>query len=84
MIPGNEPRDDFDDGGRHRHGFYQITPGVGKRLAFRRISGHGQQFIRKIRRSRTHNHPQRRRGRSEIIAWARMNDDRFAPIAGPS
>ena len=64
MMPGDEPRHDLDDVGRHRHGFDQIIPGVRKRLAFRRIGRDGQQFIRRIRRNGTHNHPERG-GRNE-------------------
>lgn len=67
MMPGDEPRHDLDDVAWHRHGFDQIISCVCKGLTFRRISCDGQQFIRRVRRNRTHNHPQRG-GRSEINA----------------
>ena len=42
VMLGNEPADDFDDVGRHRHSFNEIVPGIGKCFALCWISRYGK------------------------------------------
>src|ERR1700756_3309552 len=68
MMFGDKLPDDLGELGRHGHLIHQIVAGISERFAFRWISRPAQPFVRGPGSWRTHNDPQRRRARCEIVA----------------